>query len=137
MNFRMPLEEVVSLAMRGVSEVKNVTIPADENRTLSTFGTWGMGEGKTVAKRKKNRGIIEADANVSRPQIYPEWEAANTFRKPLLTVQIDTVTEKIPKYRLVKSLGLLAQTTIPSNKFATAARSKSKRFARITVIRLW
>ena len=116
--------------------MNNVTIPADENRILSTFGTWGMGEGKTAAKRKKNRGIIEADANVSRPQIYPEWEAANKFRNPLLTVQIDTVTEKIPKYRLVKSLGLLAQTPIPKKKFARAASSKRRRFPLIALIRL-
>ena len=94
-----------------------------------------MGEGKTVTNRKKNRGIIEADANVSRPQIYPEWEAANKFRNPLLTVQSDTVKEKIPKYRLLESFGFLAQTPIPRDKFASAARSNRIRFPLITLIR--
>jgi hypothetical protein len=93
----MPLKEVVLLTMRGVSEVTRASIAADVKTTLSAFGTGGMPEGKTVAKRKKKRGIIEADANASRAQTYPQSPAAYMSRNPLLAVHIDIARENIPK----------------------------------------
>lgn len=131
----MPLKKVAPLTMRGVSEVARARMPAEVKRTLSVFGTGGMAEGKTVAKRKKNRGIIEADANASRAQTYPQSPPAYMFRNPLLTVQIDIDKEKIPKYRLLGSLGFLAQTPIPRDKFASAARSKRMKCPLIALIR--
>ena len=125
------------MAMREVNEVRNVATPNVVNRTHSVFGTWGMGEGKTVAKRKKNRGIIEADANASRPHRYPQPVVSDMLASPRLMVQVEMAKEKIPKYRLVKSLGLLVQTPIPRDKFASAARSKRRRCPLIAVIRLW
>jgi hypothetical protein len=128
MTVRTPLEVVVSLAMRGVNEVKNATIPADVKIDLRGFETCGAGEGNTVANRKKKREIIEDDANVRRPHRSPQSLSAYMPASPTLTVQLDTATQNKPKYRLVESLGFLAQTPIPRDRFASAGNRKRKMF---------
>ena len=118
----MPLEEVVSLTMRGVSEIRDAPIPAARNRTVSALGTRGIGEGKTETKRKKDTEIMAPVANASRHHRYPQFVAAFRFTRKLLTIQVDTAKENTPNRRLTDSRGALSQTQIPSHRFKTAAR---------------
>lgn len=93
----MPSEDVVPSTINGVSEAKKATPPTKRSRKLTDLGTKGFRDGKTMAKRKNEMAIMEADANVSRAHSDPQSVAAYRTTNPLLTAQLDTDKETIPK----------------------------------------
>jgi hypothetical protein len=83
--------------MRVVKEETNIPSPVSTTSLVKKRGSEGVAEGKTLTNRKNETAIIEADANVSRPQRYPEGAAAYVLTKPLVRVHNATAMEKSPK----------------------------------------
>ena len=68
--------EAVLRAISGVKETENALSPVADQTKIGILEEMSLGEGNTLTNKKKDRGIIEAEANAVLAQMIPQRLAA-------------------------------------------------------------
>src|SRR5712692_9131175 len=105
--------------MSGVREEAKARQPSTPRVTSMGFDGLTAEDGKALTKRRKDKGIKDAEANAARAQTTPDGVPAYVVTRPLLSVQADKARERPAKDRLSSRLGALEKTNAPRLRLAT------------------
>ena len=68
--------EAALRAINGVKETENALSPVADQTKIGILEETSLGEGNTLTNKKRDRGIIEAEANAVLAQMIPQGLAA-------------------------------------------------------------